>query len=75
VFGLTRNISFWRKTAFPSWASWEHELEDYLELHDPSVKASISKSNRDYRAGKIRPAGDLLASLEKSLGGKKRTKK
>ena len=51
------------------------ELEDYLELHDPKVKASISKSSKEYRAGKIQPAGDLLASLEKSLRGKKRAKK
>ena len=51
------------------------ELEDYLELHDPKVQASINKSSKEYRAGKIQPAGDLLASLEKSLGGKRRTKK
>ena len=42
------------------------ELEDYLELQDPKVKASIRKSNKERHAGKSRPAGDLLASLLKS---------
>ena len=51
------------------------ELEDYFELHDPNVKASISKSSKEYRAGKFQPAGNLLASLEKSLSGKRRVKK
>jgi hypothetical protein len=51
------------------------ELEDYLELHDPRVKASIRKSSKEYRAGKIQPAGNLLASLQKSLRGKKGAKK
>ena len=51
------------------------ELEGYLELYDPKVKASISNSGREYRVGKIQPVGNLLASLEKSLTAKKRTKK
>ena len=42
------------------------ELEDYLELRDPKVKASIAASRRDYSAGKSRPAGKLLAELKRS---------
>src|ERR1035437_3745122 len=40
------------------------ELEDYLELRDPKVKASIAASQRDYLAGKTRPATALLAELQ-----------
>ena len=42
------------------------ELEDYLELRDPKVKGSIAASQRDYVAGKTRPAGKLLAGLKES---------
>jgi hypothetical protein len=41
------------------------ELEDYLELRDPIVKASIAASQRDYVAGKTRPASELLAELKR----------
>jgi len=44
------------------------EFEDYLDLHDPKVKASIAKSRAEYRAGKSRPARALLGEL---LGRKK----
>lgn len=39
------------------------EFEDYLEQQDPKVKRDIAASARDYRAGKSRPAGELLAEL------------
>jgi hypothetical protein len=42
------------------------ELEDYLELRDPKVKASIAASTRDRGAAKIRPANKLLAELKRS---------
>jgi len=42
------------------------ELEDYLELRSPKVKASISASTRDRAAGKTRPAGKLLGELRRS---------
>jgi hypothetical protein len=50
------------------------ELEDYLERHDPKVGASIKKSAAEYRAGKTRPAGDLLASLQKSTAPRKKVR-
>ena len=37
------------------------ELEDYLELQDPKVRRMIKKSNEDIRAGRTRPAEELLA--------------
>ena len=46
------------------------ELEDYLELRDPKAKAEIAASRKDYAAGKIRPAKDLLAELGKSAARK-----
>jgi hypothetical protein len=42
------------------------ELEDYLELRDPIVKLSIAASQKDYAAGKTRPAAKLLAELKQS---------
>jgi hypothetical protein len=42
------------------------ELEDYLELRDPKVKASIAASRKDQTAGKTRPAGKLLTELKRS---------
>jgi len=39
------------------------EFEDYLELQDPKVREHIRRSYREYRAGKGRPAEDLLAEL------------
>jgi hypothetical protein len=40
------------------------ELEDYLELRDPKVKASIAASQRDYLAGKTKPGAALLTELQ-----------
>ena len=42
------------------------ELEDYLELRDPKVRASIAASQKDYVAGKTRPVTALLAELKES---------
>jgi hypothetical protein len=39
------------------------EMEDYLELRDPKVKAQIRDSNKDIRAGRTRPAEKLLHEL------------
>ena len=39
------------------------EFEDYLEVQDPKVKRDIAASARDYRAGRSRPASELLAEL------------
>jgi PHD/YefM family antitoxin component YafN of YafNO toxin-antitoxin module len=46
------------------------EFEDYLELQDPKVRAHIRTSTAEYRAGKSRPAGDLLAELQTGKRGK-----
>ncbi len=48
------------------------EFEDYLELQDPKVKAEIRKSRDEYRAGKTRPARNLLAELQEE---QRRTKR
>jgi hypothetical protein len=39
------------------------EMEDYLELRDPKVRAQIRQSNKDIRAGRTQPAEKLLQSL------------
>jgi hypothetical protein len=39
------------------------EMEDYLELRDPKVRAQIRQSNKDIRAGRTRPAEKLLQGL------------
>jgi PHD/YefM family antitoxin component YafN of YafNO toxin-antitoxin module len=46
------------------------EFEDYLELQDPKVRAHIRTSTAEYRAGKSRPAGDLLKELTTGTRGK-----
>jgi PHD/YefM family antitoxin component YafN of YafNO toxin-antitoxin module len=51
------------------------EFEDYLELQDPSVQRQIEKSNRDYQAGKSKPARALLAELRGDKKLKTRTRK
>lgn len=37
------------------------ELEDYLEMQDPTAQRAIAESNADIKAGRVRPARDLLA--------------
>ena len=39
------------------------ELEDYLELRDPNVKAQLKKSRADHLAGRTRPASELSREL------------
>ncbi len=48
------------------------ELEDYLELQDPSVRRQIEQSNADIRAGRTRPAVALLAELRRPKSRKGR---
>ena len=42
------------------------ELEDYLELRHPKIKAQIRQSNKDILAGRIRAAEQLLEELKTS---------
>jgi hypothetical protein len=51
------------------------EMEDYLELRDPKVKAQIRQSNRDISAGRTRPAGDVLQRLKTSTAKPSRRSK
>ncbi len=46
------------------------EFEDYLELQDPKVRAVIARGRQAYRAGKSRPARELLDQLRARHGGK-----
>lgn len=39
------------------------DFEDYLDINDPRAHREIEKSNEDIRAGRIRPARELLAEL------------
>ena len=39
------------------------ELEDYVEFRNPGVRRQIRESNEDIRAGRTRPAEDLLTEL------------
>jgi hypothetical protein len=39
------------------------EMEDYLELRDPTVNTQIRQSNLDVRAGRTKPAKALLEQL------------
>jgi hypothetical protein len=39
------------------------DLEDYLELRDPSLKKHIGKSNAEYQRGRARPAAKFLAEV------------
>ncbi len=51
------------------------ELEDYLELKDSRVNAQIQASNRDVKAGRTRPAEELLKELAASSTRPSRTRK
>src|SRR5712692_2973924 len=50
------------------------ELEDYLELRDPKVRAQILKSTKEYLAGKSRPAEELLRELREEQQRKRKVK-
>ena len=49
------------------------ELEDYLEVRDPKVRAHIRKSHQEYLAGKSRPIEEFLAGL--GQGVERKTKR
>ena len=51
------------------------EFEDYLELHDPKVRADIQKSYQEYRAGKGRPIGEFLKELREEAERKTRRRR
>jgi hypothetical protein len=42
------------------------ELEDYLEIQEPGLKAQIRKSAEGYRSGKSRSADSFLAELRRA---------
>jgi hypothetical protein len=41
------------------------ELEDYLEMQEPGLKAQIRKSSEEYRRGKGRDAPLFLTTLRR----------
>jgi hypothetical protein len=41
------------------------ELEDYLEMQEPGLKAQIRKSGGEYQRGKKREAGAFLSELRR----------
>ena len=41
------------------------ELEDYLELQEPGIKAQIRKSSEEYRNGKKRDSALFLTTLRR----------
>ena len=41
------------------------ELDDYLDLQDPNIRRMMEEGEVEHRAGKSRPAKDLLAELKK----------
>lgn len=49
------------------------DIEDYLELRNPSVKAQIQKSHDEYQRGEARHGSDFLADLKTPI--RKRRKK
>lgn len=44
------------------------EYEDFLDQTDEKLKRDIAISTAEYKAGKARPARELLAILEKKYG-------
>ena len=48
------------------------ELEDYLDLQDPGLKAQIRKSHEEYRRGKVRDGGKFVAGLRRASGKSKK---
>jgi prevent-host-death family protein len=40
------------------------EFEDYLEIREPKVRRDIEISNKEYLAGKSRPAEEFFRELE-----------
>lgn len=48
------------------------EFEDYLERQDPKIRALIRTSNKQYLAGKSRPATEFLKTLRQEEAKKAR---
>ena len=48
------------------------ELEDYLEMREPGLKAQIRKSNKEYQRGKRRNASKFLVDLRRTASRSKR---
>jgi len=48
------------------------DVEDYLEMRNPTVKEQIRRSYAEYRRGKARNASDFLAELKAQSRRRKR---
>lgn len=48
------------------------ELEDFLEMQEPGLKAQIRKSHEEYRRGKGRDAESFVAELRQKSGKRKK---
>ena len=46
------------------------ELEDYLEIRGLNVREQIAESNQNLKAGRTRPAADLLTELKSKAAGR-----
>ena len=46
------------------------ELEDFLELGNPKIIKQIAASKKDYDAGRVRNARDLLSELKSARATK-----
>lgn len=51
------------------------DMEDFLELRDPSLKNQIKRSYQEYRRGEVRHTGDFLSELRRSGKKSKPSKK
>ena len=51
------------------------EFEDYLEQQDPAVQTEIEASDAEYKAGKSRPASELLSELTTKKPTKRQRKR
>ena len=51
------------------------EMEDYLEMRDPTFQRAIAESNADINAGRLRPARDLLTEFKQEDKRKRPTKR
>lgn len=51
------------------------EFEDYLELNDPKVRRAIELSSEDFRAGRFRPAEELLNELRREQRNRAKSNK
>jgi len=43
------------------------ELEDYLDVRNPSIKAQIREGYEEYKAGKTRTSSEFFAELHSEL--------